>query len=365
MIILSFLILLTVIDYDKWFEITILFATLFAPLLIIIPVYVLLKGNKEMRYYIIGIVIYVISTIIISLMTNGVIENSDFNHYFFVVGSYVEIVFFSFVLADRFNTTQKEKIKFQKELISIKNSNEQILQKRVEERTEKIVEINRELKEVAQEREYLLKEVHHRVKNNFQVIISLLSIEASKEKNRHHKGFLMELKNRIKSISHIHKYLLDSGEFNKIESREYFEEIVGEIEMTYRSQNINIDKKIDSYILTIQEAMAIGVIVNELLANAIKHHPDRYNQEKNCNIFISFRVSDNSITLVVQDDGLGFDIDKISRNGIGLDLLRQFSRKLYKGEIRDNFSFDNGTKFELSWDRKKDQDFCQTNYREF
>jgi hypothetical protein len=129
-IVLSFLILFTIIDYDTWFEITIQIVTPFAPLLIIVPVYVLLQGNMEMKYYIIGIIIYVISTIMLSLMTGGVIENSDFNHYFFVVGSYIEILFFSFILANRFHTIQKEKIEIQKELLAITNQNEQKLQKK-------------------------------------------------------------------------------------------------------------------------------------------------------------------------------------------------------------------------------------------
>lgn len=364
-IVLSFLILLTIIDYDTWFELTIQLVTPFAPLLIFVPVYVLLKGNMEMKYYIVGIIIYVISTIMISLMTGGVIENSDFNHYFFVVGSYIEILFFSFILANRFHTIQKEKIEIQKELLVITNQNEQKLQKKVEERTEKIVEINSQLRKVAQEREYLLKEIHHRVKNNFQVIISLLTIEALKNKNKHYKNFLLELKNRIKSMSHIHKYLLNSGEFNRIKSQEYFEKIISEIEQTYLEQVVTIERYIDFYILTIQEAMAIGVIVNELLANAIKHYPNKNTESDHCHIFISFKVVANSITLIVKDNGPGFDTNKISKDGIGLDLVNQFSKKLGAVQNSKNFSFDSGTKFELTWSTKTYTDASQTNYREF
>ena len=275
-------------------------------------------------------------------MTEGMIENSDFNHYFFVIGSYIEIIVFSFILANRFHKIQNERIKIQRELISIKHENEQILETKVEDRTDKI---NKLLKE----KELLVKEVHHRVKNNFQILISLFSLEASKDKNRHHKNFLLELKNRIKSMSLIHKYLISSDNFSEIESRKYFFNIIDEIKMVSYTQTININQEIDSYILSVEEAISLGVIINELLANAIKHHPSKNNNIQECNIFISFKIIGKNITLIIEDNGIGFDKNNISEDGLGLDLINQFSKKLNSHNSNDNFTFNNRTRFELTW----------------
>lgn len=337
---LGVLTLLALIDYEVWFERAISFATFFAPLLIVTPIYVWIKGHKEMRYYIIGIALYVLSAIMFSLMTEGVIENSDFNHYFFIFGSYIEILFFSFLLANRFP-------KMQQALLAIKEEKEQILEQKVKERTHKIEEINHQLVGLAKERELMVKEIHHRVKNNFQVIIALLGLKASKEKGEHYKNFLLELKNRVKSMSLIHNYLLKSGAFNKIDTQEYFDKIISEIEMTYGSKMIDITTEIDAHILSIEESMAVGVIVNELLVNAIKHHP---HTQKKCIIFISFKVIDTTIRLIVEDNGVGFEQDNISKDGLGLYLIEQFSHNLQPNRSKSYFSFEHGTRYALEWE---------------
>ena len=296
----------------------------------------MIKGHTEAKYYIIAILIYTISITIFSFMTNGWVENSDINHYAFLFGSYIEIVFFSFMLANRFHKMQNNTIKIQKELITIKQQNEKVLENRVKKRTKKITKL-------LGEKELLLKEVYHRVKNNFQIIIGLLWIELSKEISKEHKNSFLGLISRIESMSKIHQYLLNLKAFSKIKSEKYIVEIINETQKIYQKDKINIDTEIDSCILDIDYAMTLSVIINEVLNNSIKYR----DQKNSCDIFLSFKVLDNKITLIIKDNGPGF-IPNRQTEGFGLKMINQFAKKLKSSYIE--FNSKSGTEFKLSFE---------------
>jgi two-component sensor histidine kinase len=329
LILLMLTIPLIILDYDPWFNIITRSATLLTPLLIYASIYVFIKGHTQVKYYIIALVVYMVSMVMLSLVTQGLITNSDINHYAFVYGSYFEILFFSFVLANRFHNIQNE-------IFIIKEKNEQVLEAKVKERTTKIGGL-------LKEKELLLREVYHRVKNNFQMVIGLLWIEASQEKSKEHKSSFLELINRIKSMSLVHQYLLDSNTYTEIESEEYLLKIIEETEQIYSKKSIFIEKEIDHCILDIDQAMALAVIVNEILTNAVKYH----NQESICHIQFSFKKVNENITLTIQDNGLGFTNSE-NNQSFGLKLVEQFAKKLNSSTIE--FSFDIGTKFVLSFE---------------
>ena len=307
------------IDYDPWFDIITQIATLLTPILIYASIYILIKGDIGVRYYIFALVVYMTSMMILSLMTQVVIANNDINHYAFVYGSYFELVLFSFVLANRFH--------------KIQTKNEHRLEEKVKERT---LKINGLLKE----KDLLLKEVYHRVKNNFQTVVGLLGIEASQNKNQEQKEVFLKLIGRIKSMSSVHQYLLDSNNYSKIESREYLIKIINTMEQIYNKENFIIEKEIDSCILEMNQAMILAVIINEILTNAIKHH------DKNslCKIYFSFKKDKDMIILSIEDNGLGFEYSD-KTDGFGLKMVKQFTTKLNDSDVK--FSFESGTRFIL------------------
>jgi len=319
---------LILLYYDPWFNIITKGVTLLIPLLIYASIYLFIKGHISVKYYIVALVVYLLSMISLSLMTQGLIENSDMNHYAFIYGSYFEIIFFAFVLANRFYNIQNE-------IIMIKEQNEQILEAKVKNRTIKI-------RGLLKEKELLLREVYHRVKNNFQMVIGLLWIEASSNKNSEREQAFLELINRIKSMSLIHQYLLDSNTYSEIQSEEYLLKIIEETEQIYSKHNIRIDKEIDHCILEMNQAMALAVIVNEVLTNAVKH----YHQQKKCHIYFSLKKQNSDIIMTIKDNGLGFLPNEHS-NGFGLKMIKQFAKKLKYSHFE--FSFDGGTKFVLSF----------------
>ncbi len=249
------------------------------------------------------------------------------------------------MLSNRFHVMKDDKINAQCELLNLKDKNEIYLQQEITQRTKKITDINKELIEVATEKELLLKEVCHRVKNNFQMVIGMLSIEANKDKNEQHRNSFIELTNRIKSMSYIHQYIYDSNKISNIESKSYILKLIDETIRMYDKRTTHINANIDECVLSMNEALAIGVIVSEILSNSIKHH----NTKNRCIIDVNFNASNGHIILSLQDNGLGFSPElKNSSEGLGIKLIYQFARKLKNSKIE--YIFKNGTKFVLSFE---------------
>jgi len=318
-------------EYSNWMK-TIGVSTIFiAPITIFSTIYVVYKGHKEAKLYFVGIIFYISSLTILPMMTKAMISHSFLSHYAFSIFSYVEIMFFSFILVNRFYSTQNEKIKLQTELLYIQKNNEKILEDKVEQRTKKV-------NQLLKEKEVLLKEVYHRVKNNFQMVVSLLWIENETKKNK--DDSLLELINRIKSMALIHQYLLGMDDYAEIKVQEYLHQINLEIQKSYTKIKLSIHENIDDFSLSPDQALALGIIVNELLTNAIKH----FKKEGICTIELVCQKIENNISLTIEDNGEGFDV-KRRRNSFGLKLIKQFSKKLRAS--KSEFSFEEGTKYEL------------------
>jgi two-component sensor histidine kinase len=320
-------------DYDTWMS-TIGVSTVFiAPIVALSAFYVVFKGHKEAKYYIPGIILYIASLTILPLMSKGLIEHTTFTHYVFTTFSFIEVMFFSFVLVQRFFRTQNEKIYLQSKLLDIQKNNEKILERKVEQRTNKV-------NQLLKEKEVLLKEVYHRVKNNFQMVVSLIWIENESQNDGDSKNSLLELINRIKSMALIHQYLLGMDDYAEITAKQYIAQINQEIEKSYSEKLLKIDAKINTFILSADQALALGIIINELLTNAVKHH----GSNETCIIEMSCIKQNNDVTLSIQDNGQGFDM-KSKRNSFGLKLIKQFTKKLRAS--KSEFTFERGTKYEL------------------
>ncbi|WP_294966920.1 7TM diverse intracellular signaling domain-containing protein [Sulfurimonas sp.] len=327
---------LIVISFDPWFEVmnslaSVLFLVLFSTAISIF------KKTKDanVKYYLIIMTIYMITVSLMSAMANGWIQNNDINRYSFLYGSFFEILFFTLILTNRFYIFQKERLDMQQELIDIKNNEEVMLKAQIEDKTQ-------DIKNLLNEKELLLKELYHRVKNNFHMIIGLLWIEEDSVQDKIIKNSYLKIISRINSMSIVHKYLYESDTFAHIDSKEYISEIISEVKNIYSGEVIVINKDIESFFIDINSAVELSMIINELLNNSIKHK----REDEDCVIDISLMKKDTRITFIAQDNGLGFDIDK-KNNGLGLKLIKQFSQKLPQAYY--SFSFEYGTKFELSF----------------
>jgi PAS domain S-box-containing protein len=191
-----------------------------------------------------------------------------------------------------------------------------------------------ELENSLQQKEMLLKEIHHRVKNNLLVVSNLLEFQTDYTNDPEVLAVLEESQSRIQSMALIHEKLYRSTGLDKIDFGEYLEALTDNLFESYSvaETRINLEKNIDSIFLNIETANPCGLIVNELVSNAFKH---AFPNEKQGTIWLSLsQDNEGQITLVVQDDGVGFpqDLDLDNLESLGLDLVQTLTQQL-KGNL--------------------------------
>lgn len=186
------------------------------------------------------------------------------------------------------------------------------LEKQVQERTrelqEKMEELrtsHEEIKQKNEEKETLLKEIHHRVKNNLQVVTSLLSLHANRLDSPNEQQIFRDCQNRIKSMSAVHEQLYQKGNLSQIDTKEYIEEICKELFYSYRlEKNIELKLDLNQYYFDIEKSVPFGLILNELIVNVLRH---AFKEKSNGAVSITWKEHQGWIQLSVSDNGAGFD----------------------------------------------------------
>lgn len=190
------------------------------------------------------------------------------------------------------------------------------------------------------EKETLLREIHHRVKNNLAVISSLLELQADRIQDPELRGFFDESRQRIKSIALVHEKLYGTADMSLINFSDYIQSIVMDLLSLYqiRGRDITTRFTLDDIRLDVDTAIPCGLIINELVTNSLKHaFPDRRNGE----LSIFFTKSGSSLTLKVEDNGIGLpdNFDHKQTGTLGLQLVNALTRQL-RGNVQ--FLSDNG-----------------------
>jgi two-component sensor histidine kinase len=176
----------------------------------------------------------------------------------------------------------------------------------------------KELLKTLKEKDVLLQEVHHRVKNNLAIIVSFLELQTLSITDDKLKQMFIESKQRIKTMSLIHERLYKSDNFNIIEPRGYINSLTRDILRSFKhvADNINVTTEIEDIPLNISILIPVGLIINELVTNSIKY---AFNNCENPELSISLNKNDdNSIILKVDDNGAGFDEKKLDGKSLTL-----------------------------------------------
>ncbi len=178
------------------------------------------------------------------------------------------------------------------------------------------------------EKEILLAEIQHRVKNNLAVIMALFNFQKDATNNEEIKQALTEAKNRVLSIAMVHHKLSRKDSFSKINIKEYLGELIAEILRSYPGySNTKINNKIEPLELSITLAVPLGLIVNELINNSFKHAFD--NSSTSPTISIQLLKEDKAAYLVISDNGKGFpDVAKVDSNSLGLTLVDSLANQI-------------------------------------
>lgn len=209
-----------------------------------------------------------------------------------------------------------------------------------------------QIKTSLNEKEVLLKEIHHRVKNNMQVITSLLSLQAKTIGDKHALAVFQDSQNRVKSMALIHETLYQSKDLSRINFAEYLQKLVAHVSRSYhlRPEAIKLNVKVDDVLLPIDTAVPCGLIINELASNALKYAFPSANAGE---INISFRRLDGSYVLCVSDSGVGLpaDFDPEASKSLGMKLVHMLTSQL-AGEIECRNGV--GTTFEIKFPEEKE-----------
>lgn len=192
------------------------------------------------------------------------------------------------------------------------------------------------------EKETLLKEIHHRVKNNLQIISSLLNLQANRTDDEQLKRIMGEARNRISSMALIHQKIYQSGNLSSVDFQAYIEQMAQSIEANFNNEKKRITHHINTngIVLDIDTSIPLGLIINELLTNSYKY---AFANRDSGTITISLREKDTEdLELHVSDDGAGLPagFDPSTLNSLGLKLVKGLASQL-KGTIR--FESNKGT----------------------
>ncbi len=210
-----------------------------------------------------------------------------------------------------------------------------------------------QIKASLREKEVLLQEIHHRVKNNMQLIISLLRLQAKNIEDKHYVDMIKESENRINSMALIHEKLYMSKDFSKIDFTEYVRSLVNHlfISNAIDTNKIRLKMDIEDVSFDLESAIPCGLLINEIISNCLKHaFPN--DQKGEISIALS-SVNENQISLIVRDDGIGISekIDIKNANSMGLHLIEV----LAEGQLRGKLELDrtNGTKYNIKFERQQ------------
>ncbi len=189
-----------------------------------------------------------------------------------------------------------------------------------------------ELEEIIQQKNLLFKELHHRIKNNLQLINSLMYIKSIESDNKGLIDFISDTTSRINSIAKIHEILLANNALNEVNLELYIRDLVQTIIASYTNGEFNFDLEAEAITLNIEQTMKIGLIINELVLNIIKH---AYVGIKKGKISLRLFIK-NGLHLTVSDDGEGIETTNGIKASFGMRMIDIMSKELNGTYTVDN-----------------------------
>ncbi|AUB56133.1 MULTISPECIES: sensor histidine kinase [Methanobacterium] len=200
------------------------------------------------------------------------------------------------------------------------------------------------------EKELLLKEIHHRVKNNLMVISSLLNLQSKYIKDKAALEVFRESQNRARSMALIHTMLYQSTDLKCINFGDYIAKLTSELFRTYITQdNIDLNLDVGEVLLDINTSIPLGLIVNELVSNSLKH---AFPHGEKGEVTVRFHKVNDHFTFQVSDTGIGFpsDLDYQRTNSLGMRLVNTLTDQL-DGEIELDTT--RGTSFTINFSEEE------------
>lgn len=196
-----------------------------------------------------------------------------------------------------------------------------------------------ELRNSLKEKEILLKEVHHRVKNNLQVISSILNLQSNFVSDKNILAVLEESRNRVRSMAIIHENLYKNSNFSSIDFTRYVRELTLTLIDSYRYSTtiqVSLTYDLEEIELTLDQAIPCGLIINEIITNSMKY---AFTDRTEGNIFLQMKANERKLEIQISDDGKGIpsEYNLISSDSLGIQLINTLIEQL-DGELIVNHS---------------------------
>ena len=197
------------------------------------------------------------------------------------------------------------------------------------------------------EKETLVREVHHRIKNNIAQIESLLSLRASATDSADVKAALREAISSVGSFRLLYEKLLVGEGYQDIAMKEYADGLIDSLVAVYGDRsNVTVEKRIEDFRISSKKAVPVGIILSELLTNVFKY---AFGEGEEGRVVVDLSRIDARVTLVVQDNGVGLDagFDSAESSGFGLNIVRMLAEQV-DGTLA--IEGENGTKAVLTFE---------------
>ena len=218
----------------------------------------------------------------------------------------------------------------------------------------KLKKMEAQIKASLREKEVLLKEIHHRVKNNLQTIVSLLNLQAGYSKDKQVLEVFKNSQERVRAMALIHEKLYESRDLSQIDFQEYIHSLVAHLFESYslRPDIVQLKMKIENVALDIDTAIPLGLLINELVSNSLKH---AFPQNRKGELRVHLSQSEDEeydYTLIIEDNGVGFSggTDFQDSKTLGMVLISSLVKKL-KGIM--DIGRKNGTRFTIKFKQLK------------
>jgi len=285
-------IIFIVVASEFYYYIDIVTAISLLSLLNIIGVsfYLYFKGNTNAKFMVIGWSIAIFGWLMLATKQYGLYSLINTYPYFYEAAMFTEALLFSIALAKKLNTT--------KELERSVNTNT-----------------------------VLTRELHHRVKNNMQFIISMYRLKLAKYTNVSILNSLKEVEGTIQAMSATHEMLYSQEIVSHLDTKEYFTTLIERLKSSYESSNIEIKLEVNSS-LDIDNSIYVGIILNELITNSFKYAF----KENRGKIKITLSTENYKKCLIIQDNGIGYD-PNMSSDSFGLELVQTLVEDELNGVI--------------------------------
>lgn len=265
------------------------------------------------KFFTLAWAIYLVGIIVYGLRTEGILEHNFFTSNFAHIGKFVEVLLLSFAVGFKYNL--------------VKNESETLQQKLNSELEDLVIKRTESLKKALEDKDVLIKEVHHRVKNNLQIVSSILSMQSRKLVDKQAREAVNEGKSRIKTMSLIHEKLYKSDELSRVNMKEYMKELNSYIFSSYKPENIEYEVKCENIILDIETSIPIGLIMNEAISNSLKY---AFYDKKEEQIISELTNNQNEFILTIKDNGRGMpeNFEVKNSTGTGMRLIRTLTDQL-------------------------------------